>query len=140
MDRDTGELLEHRHLIKHPKFKDDWQYYFGNEVGRLAQGMPGRNSGTNTIYFINKAPIPVDKWRDVAYSRIVCNVRPQKEETNRTRLTFGGNNLSVDMDCGTPIAEVLTVKLLLNSVISTLNAKFMTLTSILPWISQNSYA
>ena len=96
-------------------------------MGRLAQGMPGRNSGTNTIYFINKAQIPTDKWKDVAYSRIVCNVRPQKEETNRTRLTFGGNNLSVDMDCGTPTADLLTVKLLLNSVISTPNAKCMIL-------------
>ena len=63
----------------------------------------------------------------MAYSRIVCNFRPQKEETNRTSLAFGRNTISVDMDCGTPIAEVLTVKLLLNSVISTPNAKFMTL-------------
>ena len=52
---------------------------------------------------------------------------PPKEEINRTRLTFGGNNLSVDMDCGTPTADLLTVKLLLNSVISTPGAKFMTL-------------
>ena len=89
--------------------------------------MPGRNSGTNTIYSIDKAQIPADKWKDVAYSRIVCNVRPQKEETNRTRLTFGENNLSVDIDCGTPTADLLTVKLLLNSVISTPNEKLMTL-------------
>ena len=31
------------------------------------------------------------------------------------------------MDCGTPTADLLTVKLLLNSVISTPGAKFMTL-------------
>jgi hypothetical protein len=30
-------------------------------------------------------------------------------------------------DCGTPTANLLTVKLLLNSIISTPNAKFMTL-------------
>ena len=46
---------------------------------------------------------------------------------NRTRLTFGGNNLSVPTDCGTPTADLLTVKVLLNSVISTAGAKFMTL-------------
>ena len=90
MDTDTIDILEYRHLIKHPKFKDDWQHSFGNGVSRLAQGMPGRNSGTNAIYFIDKAQLPADKWKDVAYSRIVCNMRPQKEETNRTRLTFGG--------------------------------------------------
>ena len=89
--------------------------------------MPGRNSGTNTIYFIGKAQIPADKLKDVAYSRIVCNVRPQKEEVNRTRLTFGGNNLAVDYNCGTPTADLLTVKLLLNSGISAPGTKFMTL-------------
>ena len=31
------------------------------------------------------------------------------------------------MDCGTPTADLLTVKLLLNSVVSTLGAKFMAL-------------
>ena len=35
--------------------------------------------------------------------KIVCNVCPQKEELNRTRFTFGGNNLSVPMDYGTPM-------------------------------------
>ena len=93
----------------------------------MAQGMPGRNSGTNTIRFITKSKIPLDRWKDVAYSRIVCNVRPQKEEVNRTRLTFGGKTLSVPIDCGTPTADLLTIKLLLNSVISTPGAKFMTL-------------
>ena len=107
LDKETGELLEYRHLIKHPKLKDDWRYSSGNEIGRLAQGMPRRNHGTNTIFFIDKSTIPAEKWKDVAYSRIVCNVRPQKEEVNRTRLTFGGNNLSVDYDCGTPTADLI---------------------------------
>ena len=55
MDTETGELLEYRHLIKHLKFKDDWGYSFGNEIGRLAQGMPGRNTGTATIKCIGKS-------------------------------------------------------------------------------------
>ena len=80
-----------------------------------------------TQCFIDKSKIPVDKWKDVAHSRIVCNRRPQKEEINRTRLTFGGNNLLVDMDCGTPPVDLLTVKLLLNRVIMTPGAKFVTL-------------
>ena len=81
LDKETGELLEYRHLIKHPKMKDDWRYSFGNEIGRLAQGMPGRNHGTNTIFFIDKSTIPAEKWKDVAYSRIVCNVRPKKRRS-----------------------------------------------------------
>ena len=59
--------------------------------------------------------------------KIVCNVRPQKEEVNRTRFTFRGNNLSVPMDYGTPTADLLTLKFLLNSVVSFSGAKFMTL-------------
>ena len=89
--------------------------------------MPGRNEGTNTLSFIDKKDIPSTRWNDVAHSRIVCNVRLQNEEVNRTRLTFGGQNLDVPMDCGTPTASLLTIKLLLNSVISTPGARFMTL-------------
>ena len=80
IDDDTGELLEYCHLIQRPKYKKDWGFSFGNEIGRLAQGMPGRNTGTNTIHFIDRSTIPSDRWKDVAHSRIVCNVRPQKDE------------------------------------------------------------
>ena len=61
LDEETGELLEYRHLIKNPKYKKDWGYSFGNEIGRLAQGMPGRNKGTNTIHFIHKSEVPPDR-------------------------------------------------------------------------------
>ena len=55
LDGDTGKLLEYRHLMKNPKFKAIWGNSFRNEVGRLAQGMPGRISkekATNTMFFI----------------------------------------------------------------------------------------
>ena len=61
----------------------------------------------------------------MTYARIVCNVRPQKEETNQTRLTMGGDKINISIDCGTPTANLLTVKLLLNSIISTPGAKFL---------------
>jgi len=125
LDDETGELLEYRHLIKRPKYKEQWGFSFGNEIGRLAQGMPGRNTGTNTIFFIHKSEIPPDRWRDVTNGRIVCNERPQKAEVNRTRLTVDGSRINIDVDCGTPTASLLTFKLLLNSVLSTPGAKFM---------------
>ena len=40
---------------------------------------------------------------------------------------MGGNLVNYPGDCGTPTADLLTVKLLLNSVISTPQAKFMTI-------------
>ena len=40
---------------------------------------------------------------------------------------MGGDRINYPGDCGTPTADMLTVKLLLNSVISTKNARFMTI-------------
>ncbi len=40
---------------------------------------------------------------------------------------MGGNLINYPGDCGTPTANLLTIKLLLNSVISTPSAKFMML-------------
>jgi len=100
---------------------------FGDEIGRLAQGLPGRVDGTNTIFFIHKHEVPPDRRKDVTYDRIVCTVRPEKDDPYRTRLTVGGNLINYPGDCGTPTADLLTVKLLLNSVVSTPGAKFMTI-------------
>ena len=60
-DAKTEKLLEYRQLIKHPKLKHEWKFSFGNEIGRLAQGMPGRNNRTDTLFFILKSQIPDDK-------------------------------------------------------------------------------
>ena len=74
LDGETGKLLEYRHLIKQPKYKEEWGYSFGNEIGRLCQGMPGQNDGTNTMFFIAKNEVPSDRKKDVTYGRICCNV------------------------------------------------------------------
>ena len=82
MDEDTGDLLEYRHLVKHPKHKKVWGGAFGKEVGRLAQGFSGIFEGTNTLNFIFKHEIPSDRFKDVTYARIVCNYRPEKKDPN----------------------------------------------------------
>ena len=51
LDDDTGDLLEYRHLIKHPKYKDTWSNSFRMEIRRLA-------TTTETISFISKTDIP----------------------------------------------------------------------------------
>jgi hypothetical protein len=51
--------------------------------------------------------------------------RPQKEEPNRTRLTVGGNLIDYPGDVSTPTADTTTAKMVINSTISTPNAKFM---------------
>ena len=127
LDADTGDLLEYRHLIRRPQYQAVWGKAFGKEVGRLAQGMPGVVEGTDTMEFIHKHEVPADRYRDCTYSRIVANFRPEKDDPNRVRITVGGNKINYPGDVGTPTADLLTVKLLLNSVISTKGAKFMTL-------------
>eukprot|EP00804_Cyclotella_cryptica_P005168 CCRYP_014220-RA/>CCRYP_014220-RA protein AED:0.34 eAED:0.40 QI:0/0/0/1/1/1/2/0/380 len=66
------------------------------------------------------------RW-DVTYGRIVANFCPEKDDPYGIRLTVGGNRINFPGDCGTPTADMITVKILLNSVISTKNAKFMTI-------------
>ena len=120
LDDDTGDLLEYRHLIKHPKYKDTWSNSFGKEIRRLA-------TTTETIFFISKTDIPQDRKGDETYGRIVCVYREGKKDKYRTRITIGGNLINFPGDCGTPTADLLTVKLLFNSIISTPNAKFMSI-------------
>mgnify|MGYP007089473653 CR=1 FL=1 len=80
LDGETGELLQYRHLIKSPKYRNDWFISAGNEVGRLAQGMPSQEiKGTDTLFFIQKSKFPTDRWKDVTYAQFVCDVRPQKK-------------------------------------------------------------
>ena len=68
------ELLEYRHLIAHHTTRTTWMHSYGNEIGRLAQGMPGRNTGTNTIIFIKKNQVAKDRAKDVTYGLITCFV------------------------------------------------------------------
>ncbi len=120
LDDETGNLLEYHHLMKHPKYKDVWTKSFGTELPRLA-------TITETIFFVWRDNIPDDRKGDETYARIVCVYCKGKKDKYRTRITMGRNLVNYPGDCGTPTADLLTVKLLLNSIISTPNAKFMTL-------------
>ena len=120
LDEETGDLLEYRHLLKNPKYRDIWSKSFGTEIRQLA-------TTTKTIAFMSKSMIPQNRCKDITYGRIVCVYRSEKKDPYRTRITMGGNLINYPDDCGTPTADLLTVKLMLNSVISTPNAKFMTI-------------
>ena len=123
-----GELLEYRQLIGNPKTRATWSHLYGNKIGLLAQGMPGFNTGTNTILFIQKHHVPKDRAKNVTYGLITCLIRPEKtDEPNRTRLVAGSNRVHYPGDAGTPTAILLTVKLLINCIILTNGAKFMTM-------------
>ena len=80
-----------------------------------------------SCFFIDKADVPPERWKDVTYGRVVVSYRPEKGDPYRTRLTVDGNLIIYPSDCGTPTVELLTFKLSINSVISIPGAKFMTI-------------
>ena len=123
IDPTTGASLEYRHLPK-GHTKAIWSNSFVNEISQLAQGLGTRiTSGKNTIFFTPKEIFPAG--RTVTYGIIVVEVGTQKAETHFTQLTVGGNVMTFPGDVTTPTSDIITAKLLFNSVISTKNAKFM---------------
>ena len=121
---DTGQLADYKELSQSSDGKH-WINSCSNEVGRLAQGRhPSMPTGTDTIRFIKRSEAPAD--RSITYLRIVSTDRPQKTEVRRVRFTVGGDKVDCPFDVSTKTAALSTVKMLLNSVLSTDNAKFMT--------------
>ena len=59
----------------------------------------------------------------VTYGSFSCEFKPNKEEKERTRLTAGGDRINYPNDCGTPTADMTLFKILINSFLSTPNAK-----------------
>ncbi len=126
--REQGDLLEYRHLITNPKTRATWTHSYGNKLGWLAQGMPGQVTGMDTIFFIPKNKVPQARAKDITYGLITCLIRPEKtDEPNQTRLVAGGDRVHYPFNAGTPTANLLTIKLLINSVISTPGARFFTM-------------
>ena len=78
-----------------------------NELGRLTQGN-GRFRGTNTMFFIPYEDIPHDRRKDITYSRIFVDYRPQKQEKERTRITVGGNLINYPENVSTKTADNTT--------------------------------
>ena len=61
--------------------------------------------------------------KDVTYGSFSCDIKPNKEEVNRMRLTMGGDRINYPDDCGTPTVDMILFKTLVNSTISAPNAK-----------------
>jgi hypothetical protein len=55
----------------------------------------------------------------------VVDIKDHKEEKELTRLTFGGDQIEYPGEKSTRTAGLTTAKILINSVISTLGAKFL---------------
>jgi hypothetical protein len=58
--------------------------------------------------------------------RIVAAIKMHKVEPHRIRFTVGGDRINYKDKVGTPTANLETIKILLNSTVSTPNAKMLT--------------
>jgi hypothetical protein len=112
----TGKEMEYSVLMKDPRLQPLWTRGFGNECGRLFQGIRDI-PGTDTCFFIKLTNIPKD--RKITYDKIVCDYKPHKKEKERVRLTVGGNRLDYSGDVTTSTADITTFKILFNSTLST---------------------
>ena len=126
LDPSTGKLLEYRDLLKNPKTCNVWYDACSKEFARLCNGRQKDNTkGTNSIRF--KKPSQLPPGKKATYLRICANYRPQKSDPYRIRFTVGGNLVNYNGETYTPTSDLITAKILFNSVISTLGAKFFTI-------------
>ena len=125
VDPDTGAVLEYPALLRGtdgPK----WENGTSLEIGRLAQGcLPHTTKGSDTMHFIKHTDKPYD--RIASYLRIVAALKPNKADMYRIRFTVGGDKIIYHGKVSTPTADLPTVKLHLNSVVSTPGARYMTI-------------
>ena len=105
--------------------RDIWLQSLSNEWGRLAQGNDLGVRSTDTVEFIPRHQVPLG--RNITYATFVLDYRPLKSKPYRVRITVGGDRLSYPHDSGSPAANMVETKLLINSVISDASkgARFM---------------
>ena len=93
-----------------------------NEIGRLFKVII-YIKGTDTYLFIHRHKVSQDI--KVTYNLIVCNIRPQKKETHRVKLTVSSNKLTYDVPVSTPTSDLTRAKIHWNSVLSTPDEKYL---------------
>jgi hypothetical protein len=81
----------------------------------------------NTIEFICQHEVPTERMKDVTYGQFVFTVQQEKAEPNQMQFTVGGDRINYPGAVATPTAKMLVAKMLFNSVISTKDARFMTM-------------
>ena len=111
-------------MRKQPKFAHIWNTSYANELGRrckgIVKGLKGPKhqcaEGTNTFRLINFEDIPQDRSKEIFDTMVVCEVKPHKDDPNRTRITVTGSQIFYPRDVGTPTGSLDLIKLIINSV------------------------
>ena len=65
----TGETLEHRKLWRHPKYKNNWNQSYSNELGRLCQGIGKVSKGPKQQRVEETATFRIIRHKDIHHDR-----------------------------------------------------------------------
>ena len=114
-DNMTGQRETLTTLLHSDKAKT-WTTSLSNKWDRLSKGIKNRVVGTNTIDYIYKSEVPVD--RKVTYGNFVCNHRPLNTEQWCVCLTVGDYRLECLYEAASPSTSLTETKLIINSTIS----------------------
>eukprot|EP00957_Ditylum_brightwellii_P191382 14571247-Ditylum_brightwellii.AAC.2 len=118
--------MEYEQLIKDLATKDIWSCGVCCELGRLAQGLKDNTKGTDTVILLDHEQIKnIPKDQTITYASIVVDFCPQKQDPYHVHLTIGGILIKYPGDVSTTTADLITSKLLWNSVLSTPNTKYV---------------
>ena len=85
-----------------------------------------RTKGTDTFRVIRFKNIPHGQRKGTTVTKVVCKLRPKKEDPNFTRITIMGNWVVYTGDAGTKTASLDLCKLMMKNVLSRKGAKFIT--------------
>ena len=81
-----------------------------------------RVEGKNTFRIIRFEDMARNRWKEICHSMVLCDVLPQKEDPNRTRITVAGSLIFYPRDIGTPKGFIDLANFMINSVLSRCNA------------------
>ena len=120
-------ITKYKKIANNPTLHNIWTAAFGKEFRNLAQwDTQTGTKGTNAIFIMDSTKVQrIQRNRTVTYARIVADYRPQKNDPNRVRIAAGGNLLMYPEELSTQTSDLITTKILWNSVLSTKGAKFM---------------
>ena len=132
LDNDTGESLEYCQIFRHPKYKYVCNTSYPNKLWRLCQfvgsGISGLRDqcvkGTDTFRVIKFNDITQDRQKEICHTSVVCEIRPNKENPNFTRITVEGMHICYPGDVAAPTGSLDLVNLIINSVLSRPGARF----------------
>ena len=118
-------MQNYQKLLKKYSTREKWALAMCKELSTLSQVYKGPVEGTNNIFFMSHDKIcDILPYKTVTYAQIVVDYRPQKSNRNRVRITVGGNILNVPGYPSTTTSDLITSKILWNSVLSKQYVRF----------------